>query len=343
MLISGLLAYKQLFNTSGRTASDTSVERVNDKSIAVLPFTPFGDEREDEIFADGVHDDILTQLSKIADLKVISRTSVMQYKGTTKLISVIAKELGVADVLEGSVRRAGDQIRIVAQLINARTDEHLWAETFDRQYADIFSVQTEVAKKIASAMQATLTPEETAYIEEKPTENLKAYQLYMRGRLTFLSYGVNEAEQSIITDAVKLYQQALELDPKMLTAYADLVEASAVSVHWNIGEVAKNKAIAIAALKSAVELDRDHPRVHAAQGIYAYYVDKNYEQALDKFDRSIEQMPNAAMLYLYTAAIRRRQGSVTKSLELFAHAVELDPLAPAIIGNAAKYKYFQGF
>lgn len=336
VLIAGYLAYTHFRSKPGADqAAAQSIANDIDKSIAVLPFTPFGDEREDEIFADGVHDDILTQLSKIADLKVISRTSVMQYKGTTKLISVIAKELGVADVLEGSVRRSGDQIRIVAQLINAKTDEHLWAETFDRKYEDIFTVQTEVAKKIAAAMQATLTPEEAAYIEEKPTENLKAYQLYMRGRLTFLSYGVNEAEQSIITDAVELYQQALELDPSMLIAYTDLVEASAISVHWNIGSVVKNHEIARSALDQALELDPDHPRVHAAQGIYAYYVDRDYESALEKFDRSLEDMPNAAMLSLYTAAIRRRQGDVHKSLKLFAHAVELDPLSPAIIGNAA--------
>lgn len=336
VLIAGYLAYSNFRSKSGATQTKAQSPDVEaDKSIAVLPFTPFGDEREDEIFADGVHDDILTQLSKIADLKVISRTSVMQYKGTTKLISVIAKELGVADVLEGSVRRAGDQIRIVAQLINAKTDEHLWAETFDRKYEDIFTVQTEVAKKIAAAMQATLTPEETVYMEEKPTENLKAYQLYMRARLTYLSYGVNEAEQSIITDAVELYQQALELDPDMLMGLTDLVEASAISVHWNIGSVVKNHEIARSALDRAIELDRDHPKVHAAEGLYAYYVDRDFKRALKKFEYSMEQMPNAAMLFLYSAALRRRQGDVEKSLELFAHAVDLDPLSPAIIGNAA--------
>ena len=335
IIIAVILAVPLFKSRRDQSQPVTIQDEVNDKSIAVLPFTPFGDEKEDQTFADGVHDDILTQLSKIADLKVISRTSVMQYKGTTKLISAIAAELGVAHVLEGSVRRAGEQIRIVAQLIKAKSDEHLWAETFDRKYADIFSVQTEVAKHIASAMRATLTPREIAYIEEKPTENLKAYQLYMRGRLTYLSYGVNQAEQSIITDAVNLYQQALELDPDMLIALTDLVEASAISVHWNIGAVAKNIEIAQAALKRAMELDSDHPRVQATQGIYAYYVDRDYKLALEKFDRSIEQMPNAAMLFLYSAAIRRRQGDTAKSLELFDHAVELDPLAPSIIGNAA--------
>ncbi|NQV42253.1 MAG: tetratricopeptide repeat protein [Candidatus Marinimicrobia bacterium] len=335
IIIAVMLAVPLFKSKRGQSQPVAIQDVVNDKSIAVLPFTPFGDEKEDQTFADGVHDDILTQLSKIADLKVISRTSVMQYKGTTKLISTIAAELGVAHVLEGSVRRAGEQIRIVAQLIKARSDEHLWAETFDRKYADIFSVQTEVAKHIATAMRATLTPREMAYIEEKPTENLKAYQLYMRGRLTYLSYGVNQAEQSIITDAVKLYQQALELDPDMLNALTDLVEASAISVHWNIGEVARDKEIARAALSRAIKLDPDHPRVQSAQGLYAYYVDRDYKLALEKFDRSIEQMPNAALLFLYTAAIRRRQGDTAKSLELFDHAVELDPLAPSIIGNAA--------
>ena len=335
IIIATMLAIPLFKSGRGQSQAVVIQDTVNDKSIAVLPFTPFGDEKEDQTFADGVHDDILTQLSKIADLKVISRTSVMQYKGTTKLISNIAAELGVAHVLEGSVRRAGEQIRIVAQLIKAKSDEHLWAETFDRKYADIFSVQTEVAKHIATAMRATLTPREIAYIEEKPTENLKAYQLYMRGRLTYLSYGVNQAEQSIITDAVNLYQQALELDPDMLIALTDLVEASAISVHWNIGAVAKNIEIAQAALKRAMELDSDHPRVQATQGIYAYYVDRDYKLALEKFDGSMEQMPNAAMLFLYSAAIRRRQGDTVKSLELFDHAVELDPLAPSIIGNAA--------
>ncbi|NIV72386.1 MAG: adenylate/guanylate cyclase domain-containing protein, partial [Calditrichae bacterium] len=151
------------------------------KSIAVLPFTAITKSEEDEIFKEGIHDDIITQLAKIKDLKVIARTSVTRYKNTEKRAREIGQDLGVNALLEGSVRRSGDRIRIVAQLIDAENEEHLWAETFDRNYSDIFKVQSDVAQQIAIALKATLTPEERHLIQQKPTKNMEAYDYFLKG------------------------------------------------------------------------------------------------------------------------------------------------------------------
>jgi non-specific serine/threonine protein kinase len=197
VIIAGLLIF------GGKTGEPAS--RLGDKSIAVLPFTAIGDSKEDEYFSDGIHDDILTQLSKIGDLKVIARTSVMQYKDTNQRISDIGKELGVASVLEGSVRRAGEKIRITAQLIKTNTEDHLWAETYDRDYTDIFAIQSDVAQKIATALKATLDPGEKEQLETIPTDNMEAYNNYLRGNV-YVFKGVKEEP---IRSAIQFYNKAI--------------------------------------------------------------------------------------------------------------------------------------
>ncbi len=194
-----------------------SVER---KSIAVLPFKNLSEEKENEYFSDGITEDIITQISKIGDLKVISRTSVMQYKNKEKSLREIGKELGVATVLEGSVRRAGNQLRIVAQLIDASSDEHLWAETYDRELTQIFAIQSDVAQKIAAALKAKLSPAEKERIEKKPTENLTAYDYYLKGREYYYHYRKQDNE-----NAIELFKRALELDPSYALACAGLGDA----------------------------------------------------------------------------------------------------------------------
>lgn len=334
VIIAMLLAFPRYKDTP--TNHSVSMEaQVDSKSIAVLPFTPFADEREDEIFADGVHDDILTQLSKIADLKVISRTSVMQYKGTTKLIPDIAGELGVANVLEGSVRRAGDQIRIVAQLINAATDEHLWAETFDREYADIFSVQTEVAKKIAQAMKATLTPAEISSIEQKPTENLEAYSLFMQGKLLFESFTGQLTMVNLIHEAIPMYEQALKLDPGLLAANTGLVEAYVQLLNNAIGVSDENKAQAKKYLDQSLSIDPRHPDTHKALGLVAYYVDRDFDKAIDHFRNSIHGRPNDADVLGYMAAVVRRQGKFKDSQMYYQKAFAINPRSASLLYNAA--------
>ena len=174
------------------------------KTIAVLPFKNLSDNKEDEYFSDGIMEDILTQLSKISDLRVISRTSMMQYKNTKKNLRQIGEELNVATILEGSVRRAGGRVRIVGQLINARKDEHIWAETYDRELKDVFAIQTEVAKNIAASLQAILSPKELEQIENKSTANLDAYTFYLRGRDYFYRYTKQDNEK-----AIELFRNAL--------------------------------------------------------------------------------------------------------------------------------------
>ena len=319
VIIAGLIIYPQIAD-SGIGGLD-QLSLVDSKSIAVLPFTPFTNTDDDQSFADGMHDDILTQLSKVADLKVISRTSVMQYKETTMLISDIAKELGVANVLEGSVRRVGDQIRIVAQLINAESDEHLWAETFDRTYADIFSMQSEVAQKIARALKAKLTNKEKHYIETKPTENQEAWQLYIRAELLW------DADIMERDSIAVIYQKAIELDPDFLLPYTELTALHAYAYFDGSGLDPRPERLqqARVALEKAIQLDPNAPETHRAQGYMHYYGARNYALALEEFSIAMESQPNNSDLLAATAFVQRRLGQWDESLENLKKAVSLDP------------------
>ena len=199
---------------------------VADKSIAVLPFENLSEEKQNEFFADGVQDEILTDLAKIADLKVISRSSVMQYKGgVARNLREIGQQLGVAHLLEGSVQRAANKIRVNAQLIDARTDAHLWAQTYDRDLADVFAIQSEIAKAIAEQLQAKLSPSEKAAIEKPPTTDLAAFDLYTRAKTLLLTYAFHASQQQIMRQAIELLNQAVARDPTFFEAYYQLVDA----------------------------------------------------------------------------------------------------------------------
>ncbi len=191
-------------------------------SIAVLPFENRSDRSEDEYFAEGIHDDLLTSIANIGSMKVISRTSVMEYKGTTKKIPEIARELGVANILEGGVQRSGNQVRINVQLIDAETDEHLWAETYDRQLTaeNLFVIQSEVSNAIAKALQATLSPDEQQRINNIPTQNLEAYEAYMLGRQSWVARTADSTAEAVIH-----FQRAVDLDPDYAPAWAGLADA----------------------------------------------------------------------------------------------------------------------
>lgn len=335
-LILGFTAYPRFFGSNTSTIStDEAFDGLDPKSVAVLPFTSFTKSEEDESFADGVHDDILTQLSKVGDLKVISRTSMMQYKETTKPIPEIAAELGVVNLLEGSVRRAGDQIRIVAQLINAKSDEHLWAETFDREYADIFTVQTEVAKKIAKALKAQLTPQEEKYIEEKPTENQAAAQLYLRGQL------LNTADVVDKDSVASIFDKATQLDPEFLLPYARLTRIHAYKYFDGGGTDPRPERLemARAALEKALSIDPDAPETHLAQGYYHYYGSRSYNLALEEFSIAMEMQPNNSDLYAATAYVERRLGMYDSAMENLKKAVALDPINAAKVDDAGSWAY----
>jgi len=260
------------------------------KSIAVLPFDNLSADPENEYFSDGITEDIITQLSKIADLRVISRTSTMRFKNTDKSITEIGEELGVAAILEGSVRRAEGQVRIVSQLIDARTDEHLWADSYDRELKDIFEIQSDVAEKIADALKATLTPQEKARIEVKPTENMDAYDAYLKGREFYVKYSRTDNQT-----AIALFKEALEFDPTYALAYAGLGDAYAQGVSrfgFSYGWLDS----AFAAARKSIELNPELAEGYKALGL-AYMTSAQANKALEANKKAVEYNPN------YTPAI----------------------------------------
>ena len=237
--------------------------RAPEKSIAVLPFENLSDDRENTFFAEGVHDDVLSTLAKIADLKVISRTSVQQYRSGTRNLREIGEALGVAHVLEGTVRRAGNRVRVNAQLINARTDIHIWAETFDRELTDLFAIQTELAEQIVKALQANLSPREMADLQKPPTSDLEAYDLYVRARDLFRWSGIGDPQENG-EKALPLLEQALARDPSFVLAYY-LVSRIHGELFWfgydkSWERLAKSKAAADTILRLRPELGGGTPR-----------------------------------------------------------------------------------
>ena len=256
------------------------------KSIAVLPFTNMSESKEDEYFSDGITEDIITQLSKIADLRVISRTSVMKYKNTSMTMPDIARELDVGTVLEGSVRRAGGRVRITSQLIEARRDKHLWAETYDRQLKDIFAIQSEVAQKIAGALQATLSPLELEHIAKKPTENLDAYAFYLRGRDYFYHYNRNDNER-----AIELFKKALAIDSNYALAYAGLGDAYERRYYYDFPATWVDSAIVVST--RAIAIDPNLAEGYKALGS-ARQTKGELRVALDLFTKAVKLNPNYA-------------------------------------------------
>lgn len=322
-----LLAYPRFTSEDAKTADhpDAVVTTLDAKAVAVLPFTNFSASEEDAYFADGIHDDILTQLSKIRDLKIISRTTMMKYKESDLSISEIAKELGAANVLEGSVRRAGDQIRIVAQLIKAKSDEHLWAETYDREYADIFSIQTDVARKIASALKSTLTPEEEQQLEDIPTTNMEAYDYFLRGNTYWYTKTTKEGNLK----AAAMYEKAVDLDPTFGLAFARLSIVHAVLFQASAWDpTPERKELARITLEKAKALIPDHGETRFAQGIYYLWCEDDEEKALAEFEIASLLNPNSGeilqhmgQLYVFAGRWEEAERYLTKAYELQPHDV----------------------
>jgi len=302
-----------------------------EKSIAVLPFENLSDEKANAYFADGIQDDVLTNLSKIGDLKVISRTSVMPYRGKTSNVREIGKALGVATILEGSVRRVGDRVRVNVQLINADTDEHLWAEDYDRDLTDVFAIQSDLAQKIARELQAKLSPTEKAQIERKPTENSEAYLAFVQAhdlctRPDKLRPTIEKAEQ--------LYEQATRLDPDFARAFAGLAWAQNWIYH-SYDPTPARKEKARAATNEAIRLQPDLPEAHLALGFYHYYCERNYQAALNEFAIAKRSLPNSAEVYMAVGSIERRQGKWAESTANFEKSVSLDPKNASVLFNFA--------
>ena len=301
-----------------------------DKSIAVLPFQNLSDEKENDYFADGMQDDILTNLSKIGDLKVISRTSVMSYRGEgTRNAREIGKALGVATLLEGSVRRVGNRVRVNVQLINANNDEHIWAEDYDRDLTDVFAIQTDLAQKIASALQAKLSPNEKARLDRRPTQNPDAYLLFVQAH----AYA-NRTDMFHDTSfkAEPLFEQAIKLDPNFSLAFAGLSMVESWVYH-SFDPLPSRREKARLNADEALRLQPDLPEAHLALGFSYYYGDRDYERALDEFEIARRGLPNESQAYLAIGSIQRRQGKWAESTANLEKSAALDPKNISVLIN----------
>jgi TolB-like protein/cytochrome c-type biogenesis protein CcmH/NrfG len=308
-----------------------------DKSIAVLPFENRSEEKANAYFADGIQDEILTRLSKIADLKVISRTSTQHYKSAPENLPEIARQLGVAHIVEGSVQKSGDAVRVNVQLIKAANDSHLWADTYDRNIKDVFAVESEVSQEIADALRAKLSPHEANVLAAAPTKNSEAYDLFLKAE-----YEHHEAETSFKSEsfehATALYKQAIARDPTFAPAMARLVEIQVKRNHVGdafsqaeIEEVGKTA-------EHAVALAPDLAEAHVALGLFYYFGKFQYDPALAEFQHALALQPNNLAALRYSAGIHARQGQLERSLAEFKKCEELDPRDP-IIADAIAGSY----
>jgi TolB-like protein/Tfp pilus assembly protein PilF len=298
---------------------------VSEKSIAVLPFENLSEDKQNAFFADGIQDEILTNLAKVADLKVISRTSVNQYKAAAaRNLREIGQALGVAHVLEGSVQRIANKVRVNAQLIDARNDEHLWAQTYTRDLADAFAIQSEIAEAIAQQLQAHLSADEKARIEKPSTTDPVAYDLYLRARQ--LDELANDPDAKVpLLQGISLLEEALRRDPKFLRAYCLMCEIH-LDLYWGGADhTDQRRELARIALQKAEEIQPDAGEVHWRKGLYAYHGFRDYDRALAEFEIAKRLLPNEARVYMNTGAVDRRTARWQEAQTNFKRAVELDP------------------
>ena len=306
-----------------------------DKSIAVLPFENLSDEKENAYFADGIQDDVLTNLSKVGDLKVISRTSVMPYRGKATNVREIGKALGVGAILEGSVRRNGNRVRVNVQLINAENDEHMWAEDYDRDLTDVFAIQTDLAQQIVRELQAKLSPMEKAQIEHRPTENGEAYLAFMQGHEI-----LNRPDKfrSNTDKAEQFFEEATKLDPNFAGAFAALARVHEWSYRDYDPTPARKEKARVAA-ETAIRLQPDLPEAHLAMGFYYYYCERDYQGALKEFAIAKLSLPNSADVHMAIGAIERRQGKWKESTANMERAASLSPKDAWVLQNLADNYY----
>jgi len=293
-------------------------ESIPQKSIAVLPLENLSGEKENAYFADGIQDELLASLSKVKELKVISRTSVMQYKaGITRTLKEIAQKLGVNHVVEGSVRRSGGHVRVSVQLIDAQTDRHIWVQNYDRTLADSLTLQGELATEIAAAVGATLSPQEKAQVTAKPTNNVAAYDAYLHGR-------VFASEENDLEKALNSYRKAVELDPNFALAWTRLSSMQS-QAYWQVDSSPARLTVAKTAVNRALALDPSLPEVHLALAYYRYYVERDFTGALAELRQAEQALPNDTDVVKTIAFIQRRQGQWDKALAGLRRTVELDP------------------
>jgi adenylate cyclase len=290
----------------------------DDRSIAVLPFVNMSGDVENEYFSDGIAEEILNLLVKLPQLKVASRTSSFVFKGKEVNIPTVASQLGVATVLEGSVRQADGRVRITAQLIDAQSDKHLWSETYDREFKDVFAIQDDIAQSIVDALKMTLTPKERRSIQFVATFDAKAYDHYLRGRSFMYSMSRRDYEH-----AIRMYQQAIELDDKYALAYAGMADAYS-HLYRYADATAENLANAEEASKRAVELDPDSAEAHASRGL-SLFINERYEEARDEFQEAFRLNPKLWEAHYYSGLANSSQGEFEQAIVHYKQAIEVNP------------------
>src|SRR5437016_2992009 len=325
------------FQQSQRNKSTTTSAAAPEKSIAVLPFENLSRDPDNAFSADGVHDEILTDLARIADLKVISRTSVMQYKGgVARNLREIGRQLGVAHMVEGTVQRVGNRVRVNAQLIDARTDKQLWGQVYDRDLADVFVIQSEIAKTIADQLQAKLSPGEKSAIERPETSDITAFDLYTRAKNILLTPARGKAGY---LQAVDLLNQAVARDPSFFDAYCQLAYAHDALYFFGYDHTSARLALAEAALQAASRLRPDAGETHLARGQNLYWAYGDYDGALAEVEVARQTLPNDARTFELMGVIQRRQGRWEESTRNFERTVELNPrdIETLVLGVAGNY------
>jgi TolB-like protein/Tfp pilus assembly protein PilF len=332
VIAAGSLAYqllrpKSATTASASTTSTTASAALPEKSIAVLPFENLSRDPDNGFFTDGVQDEILTNLARVADLKVISRTSVMQYKsGVQRNLREIGQQLGVAHLLEGSVQRAANKVRVNAQLIDARTDGHQWAQTYDRDLADVFAIQSEIARAIADQLQAELSPKEKSAIEQPPTADVAAFDLYSRAKSLMLTTSFSALAGKNVEQAISLLEQAIARDPSFFLAYCQLSLAHDQQYFLTgVDHTAARSAKAQAALDTAFRLRPDAGEAHVARAEFLYRIHLDYDGALAELEIAHRTLPNDPRVFELMGYIFRRRGKQEQALEYINRALTLDP------------------
>ena len=335
-LAAGVTAFRFLRSERGNAETPAALAaEIDSKSIAVLPFENLSEEKANAYFADGIQDEILTRLAKIADLKVISRTSTQHYKSAPENLPEIAKQLGVAHILEGSIQKYGDTVRVNVQLIKAANDSHLWADTYDRRLTDIFSVESEVAKAIADQLQVHLTGREKQVIAAKPTDNPKAYDAYLRG-LAYTLKTQNTPENYL--GAQKYFKEAVRLDPKFALAWALLSYVDARGYHTtNLQPTAALRQEARQAFETALALDLNLGEAWVAKGYYHYGCVNDFETAVRCYEQARKFLPNSSLIPLSLAFVARDRGQWEQSESYFIEAERLDPRNANLLTRHAQF------
>jgi TolB-like protein/Tfp pilus assembly protein PilF len=320
--------------TVGNKNVAASANELPAKSIAVLPFENLSSDKENSYFADGIQDEILTKLATIADLKVISRTSTEKYKSKPEDLRTVSQQLGVANVLEGSVQKAGDKVRVNVQLIDARADSHLWAKSYDGDAKDIFGVESEVSQQVADALQAKLSPTEAKAIATAPTTDAASYDLYLKAESEFRA-----AQSSFRPDSFQQadnwYRQAIALDPSFALAIARLAQCQ-LTAHWFVKPLSKERLEEIKSnIEHALSIAPNLAEAHNASGLFYYFGRRAYPEALAEFARAIELQPNNSVALEYSGYVHRRQGQWQQALNELNHALEQDPRNASLAASLA--------